>query len=166
MMKVIIDKNIFNKSISEAKLQLADWLLENNCPCDDTCYLQNFNLEMLSWLKSKNIAMSKNCLGNVIDKTSNPLTIDWFIKNGAVINSEAIDSCIRNFSNEILWNLLKRTKLQLTLDHYKTAILSENTEVLDYIYSKGVKADETIVEIAMKAQKKVSLRWLIKNDLF
>ena len=166
MMKVIIDKNLFNKSIAETKLQLAEWLLDHNCPYDDTSYLQNFNLEILGWLKSKNIAMSKNCLSNVIDKTIDKVIIEWFIKNGAVINSESFHSCIRNSSNENLWDLLKRSKLNLTIDHLKTAILYENIEVLDYIYGKGIRPDETIIEVAMKNQKRISLKWLIKNNLF
>lgn len=165
-MKVIIDEAVFNKAIAEEKLELAEWLLENNCPCDDIAYVQNFNIQVLEWLQQKHIPMSKECLGYVIDKTDDLLTINWFIKNGATINQDSLQSCIRNNRNEIFWSLLKKTKISLNKDYFRTAIMSENIEVLNYLFQNEIKCDEEIVELAMKNKKKNSLKWLIKNDLF
>lgn len=163
-MKVIIDEVVFNKAIAEEKLQLAEWLLENGCPCDDTSYVQNFDILILNWLKSKNIAMSKDCLSNVIDKKADINTINWFIDNGAIVNSDVLISCIRNNRNEILWNI--KRNIELSSMYYKPAIIAENIEVLDHLLNKNIQMDSSIPEIAMKYGKKASLKWLIKNDLF
>lgn len=165
-MKVNIDEGTFNKAISQGKLELAEWFLENACPVNDTAYIQNFNIGILNWLNSKNIFISKQCLSNVIDRTGDAAVVQWFIDNGVVIDGSALISCIRNTRNELLWDLMKISKISLCVDAFRAAIMAENIDVLDFLKTNKCKTDETVTEIAMKYKKKLSLKWLVMNDMF
>lgn len=165
-MKITVDEGIFNKAIFDGKLELANWLLLNNCPYDQSVYVQNFNIQVLNWLKSKDILVPKGCLSDVIDKTSDQNVINWFLSNGVTINKASLNACIRNKRNELLTYLIAQSGSSLDIDSYKTAILSENIVILDILKSSGIEIDETIVELAMKMKKKISLKWLALNDLF
>lgn len=162
-MKVTIDASTFNKAIRQGKLELAEWLITNSCPVDSSVYIQNFDITILHWLKSKDIQIPKNCLSDVIDKTGDLDVIKWFQKNGAIINSNCLNSCIRNSRNTLFFEFLQKNKIPD--DAFKVAILSENIQILDFLKEK-IKIDEEIVEIAMKNKKKESLKWLVLNDLF
>lgn len=165
-MKITVDEGTFNKAIFDGKLELANWLLLNTCPYDQSVYVQNFNIQVLNWLKSKDILVPKNCLSDVIDKTSDRNVINWFLSNGVNITKNSLNACIRNKRNELLTYLIAQSGLSLDIDSYKTAILSENIEILDILKTLGIEIDETIVELAMKSKKKISLKWLVLNDLF
>lgn len=165
-MKIIIDETTFNKAIEKEKLQLAEWLLENNCPFNDTAYLQKFDIKILNWLKANHIPMTKDTLANVIDKTGDISIISWFMENGAEVNNNSLKSCIRNNKNQILWLLSKKIKMVLDSEYPKIAVLAENIEILDYLLQNGVKFTEEIHDIAMKNKKKQSIKWLINNNLF
>jgi hypothetical protein len=165
-MKVNIDEGTFNKAISEGKLELANWLLLNSCPYDLSVYVQNLNLQVLNWLKSKDIDIPKNCLSDVIDKSSDLAVISWFISNGVSVNHSALNSCIRNKKNELLFHLMEQSNLTLNYESFKTAILAENITVLDYLKTGSLTIDENITELAMKSKKKLSLKWLVLNNLF
>lgn len=165
-MKITVDEGTFNKAIFDSKLELANWLLINTCPYDQSVYVQNFNIRVLNWLKSKDIIVPKNCLSNVIDKTSDQNVINWFLSNGVDISKASLNACIRNGRNELLTYLIAQSGLILDIDSYKTAIISENIVILDILKSSGVEIDDTIVEIALKNKKKNSIKWLVLNNLF
>jgi hypothetical protein len=165
-MKVTIDESTFNKAISEGKLELANWLLLNSCPYDSSVYVQNLSLQVLNWLKSKDIDIPKNCLADVIDKSSDLTVINWFVSNGVFVNHSSLNSCIRNKKNELLFHLMGQSNLTLNYESFKTAILAENIEVLDYLKTGTLTVDENITELAMKNKKKLSLKWLVLNNLF
>jgi hypothetical protein len=165
-MKITVDEGTFNKAIFDGKLELANWLLQNTCPYDQSVYVQNFNIQVLNWLKSKDILVPKNCLSSVIDKTSDQNVINWFLSNGVTIDKASLNACIRNSRNELLTYLITQSGLSLDIDSYKTAILSENIVVLDRIKVLGIEIDDTIVEIALKNKKKNSIKWLVLNNLF
>jgi hypothetical protein len=165
-MKINVDEAVFNKAISHGKLEVAEWLLVNLCPSDDTAYIQNFDLVVLNWLKSKSIPMSPKCLSQVISKTGDEKTVTWFIKNGAIVDNLAIMATIQQKANVLFKKLIQEYKIPLALEAYKTAILSENIEILDYLNKKGCEYDESITELAMKFKKKESLKWLVLNDKF
>lgn len=165
-MKINIDEAVFNKVIQAGKLEVAEWLLHHSCPTDDTAYIQNFDLSILNWLKSKDIPMSTKCLSHVISKTSDDNTISWFIKNGAVVDDLAVMSSIQQKANLLFKKLIQEYKISLGAEAFKTAILAENLEILDYLNKKGCQYDESITELAMKHKKKESLKWLVLNDKF
>lgn len=164
-MKITVDEGTFNKAITDSKLELANWLLLNTCPYDQSVYVQNFNIQVLNWLKSKDILVPKNCLSDVIDKTSDRNVINWFLSNGVNITKNSLNACIRNKRNELLTYLIAQSGLDLDIDSYKTAILSENIVVLDMHKNNGIPFDELLVELAMK-NKKLSIKWLVLNDFF
>ncbi len=165
-MKITVSEGTINKALADGKLELATWLLENNCPYDQSVYVQNFNIQVLNWLKLKDVQVPKNSLSDVIDKTSDLNVINWFLSNGVNITKNSLNACIRNKRNELLTYLIAQSGLSLDIDSYKTAILSENIEILDILKSSGVEIDETIVELAMKSKKKDSIKWLVLNDFF
>lgn len=163
-MKITIDETVFNRAIHSGKLELAQWLLDNGCPTSETAYVQNFNLDVLKWLKKNNILMSSSCLSQVIRKTTDQDIIIWFLNNGAVVNKETILSCVESGANTLFKNFIDTTNIKLNSEDYKVAIISENIEILDYLNKSGFVCDEEIVEYAIKHKKKKSIKWLVLND--
>lgn len=165
-MKVTIDEIVFNKAIKEGKLELAQWLLDQGCTVDDTAYIQNFNQSVLNWVYSKNIPMARTVLSNVISNTGDISVINWFITNGSLIDVNSLLSCISSNRNELFWELFKKKPITLGLDACKAAIIAENIEILEHLKIINAPFDESVTELAMKFKKKISLKWLVSNDLF
>ena len=163
-MKITIDEIVFNRAIYSGKLELAQWLLDNGCPTAESAYIQNLNLDVLKWLKQSNILMSPSCLSQVIRKTTDKDIIIWFLNNGAVVDKETIFSCIESGANSLFKNFIDSSKIKLTIEDFRVAVLSENIEILDYLKNSGCEYNEEIVELAMKHKKKKSIKWLVLND--
>lgn len=163
-MKITIDETVFNRAIHSGKLELAQWLLDNGCPTTDSVYIQNFNLDVLNWLKQRNITVPSSCLSQVIRKTTQQNIINWFLNNGSIINKETILSCIEAGANSLFKDFTDSTKIKLTIDDYKVALLSENIEILDYLNELECDFNEEMVELAIKHKKKKSIKWLVLND--
>jgi hypothetical protein len=165
-MKITIDESTFNKALSLGKLELADWLIDQGCPSDNLCYIQNFDIKVLEWLNIKNIIVPKSCLSDVIDKTGDMKVVTWFLEKGVLVDMGSLLACIRNERNDLFMILVKKTNLTLGVDAFKTAIMAENLVMLDYLKSINCKSDETLIEISMKYKKKNSLKWLVTNGFF
>jgi hypothetical protein len=165
-MKITIDEIVFNKAIQQGKLEVAQWLLEQGCSVDSTAYVQNFNEIVLQWLYSKNIPMSKTVLSHVISNTGDISIINWFIKNGAIVDNSSLISAISNNRNELFWELFKKKNIILGVEACKAAVMAENIEILNHLKIINAPFEESVTEIAMKFKKKTSLKWLVSNDLF
>ena len=166
MPKITIDETTFNKCIRDGKLQVAEWLLSEGCPCNESAYIQSFDQPTLDWLKNKNIPIPKNCLQQVISKTRTESVINWFITNGATVDLNSILGCIESGNNTLFHTFVSRTRITLGIECYKTAILAENTEILDHLNSVDCLYEESVAELAMKHKKKKSLKWLVNNGKF
>jgi hypothetical protein len=164
-MKVTIDEVVFNKAIYLGKLELAEWLLDNGCPTNESAYIQNFSPEVLNWLKKRDIPMMETCLSQVLRKTSDEDTVSWFMRNGCKITTNSILACIETKANKLFHKFIQMDNPILNIESYKVAILSENIEILNYLYESKVDIDDVISELAMKNKKKESIKWLVSKDL-
>jgi len=166
-MKITVDESTINKAIKNGKLELAEWLILNNCPVDDTVYVQNLDIKVLEWLKSQGIQMSKKCLSNVLCMTTvEPKIVSWFIENGAIVDKNTVLSCISNHLSELFKRFVEQYNIPLTIEYFKEAVISENLTILDYLKEQNCPFDDSVVESAMKHCKKNSLKWLVINNKF
>ena len=163
-MKVDITESTFNEAISKNKLELANWLLDQGCPTNSMCYLKATDVDTLSWLMTRGIVVNKGCLADVLNITGDLQIVDWFLSQNVVVNSEAINSCIKNNRGEIFKIFTRNNDVKLTVDNFKSAVIAEDTGVLDFLKSKRCSFDESVIETAMKYKKKNSLKWLVIND--
>ena len=163
-MKVNIDEAIFNKAIKENKLELARWLIDSNCPIDKSCYIQRLQMDTLDWLKDNLISVPITSLWEVIENTDDSNIISWFIKNGCVIDKNALYSCVKK-KNALFYEFIKKN-ITLDMEIYKVAIISENIEILEYLRKEYIHLlSEEVKDYAMKYKKKLSIKWLVMNDL-
>jgi len=165
-MKIIIDELTFNKAIKDKKFELAEWLLEQNCPVKPTVYLQNLELETLMWLSSKNIPIDKDSMHLVVEMTESQDIIQWFIENGVTIDANVVNSCIRTKDISYIQWFLQTYNVSLSPVNYEIAILAENIPVLDLLKALNCPYDFNITDKAIKYLKKKSIKWLVTNGLF
>lgn len=165
-MKITIDELTFNKAIKEKKFELAQWLLEQNCPVKPSVYLQNLELDTLKWLYDKNIFIDKDCLHLVVELTESCDIIQWFVNNGVVIDANVVNSCIRTKDISYINWFLNTYNVTLSSINYEIAILLENIPVLELLKSLNCPYDRYITEKALKYFKKKSIEWLVKNNMF
>lgn len=165
-MKISIDEAIFNKAIRENKFELAKWLLDVHCPVDKSCYLQNPTIDVLNWLKLNSITPNSYILCEVLEICNDIDVINWFINNNCVVDNKAIQSCIKQNNNELFLSLLEKYNHSLDIEAYKSAIISENIYVLNYLKKNNITISEEIRDYAMKNKKKESIKWMVVNNLF
>lgn len=165
-MKVTIDELTFNKAIKDRKFELAEWLIEQNCPVKSTSYLQNLKTDTLNWLYDKNIRIDSNIMSSVIEITSSSEIIQWFVEKGAKLDESAVNSCIRTKDTAYIKWFLETYNVKLSPMNYEIAILSENIPILDLLKTLNCPYDNVITEKALKNSKKKSIKWLVKNDMF
>ena len=165
-MKITVDEAVFNKVILSRKFEVATWLLEQGCPTNYMCYLQNLDITILDWLFSTGIAFNKSCLFDVIQKTDDKDIISWFCSKGAIVDSKCVNSCIKNDNLELLEWLMEKNSILLSVENYKEAVSIEDTAFLDYLKLNKCPYDETVIEYALKNSKKQAIKWLVNNDFF
>jgi hypothetical protein len=165
-MKISIDEFTFNNAIKQKKFELAEWLIEQNCPIKSSVYFQNLELDTLRWLNERNIPLDKESMHTVIELTDSQEIIQWFIQNGVVIDSNVVNSCIRTKDvNYIKW-FLHTYNVTLNPINYEIAVFSENIPVLELLLELNCPYDESITHKALKNMKKRSIKWLVENGLF
>lgn len=165
-MKIHIDEKSFNKAISENKFELAQFLLDNSCPIDTSCYFQDLRIETLEWLKSRGIPLNKHCLKELIIKTDELDIIEWFVDNGVIPDNDCLNSCIDLRNDKLFLWIVEKYNLELSTDNFISAIKTENTSILEYLKSKKCPYDERLVEAAIKYSKRESIKWLVNNGFF
>lgn len=165
-MKITVDELTFNKAIKNGKFELAEWLIEQNCPVNSTSYLQNLKIETLEWLFARNVPIDKNCMPSVIEITNSPEVIQWFVDRGANLDASTINSCIRTKDTSYVKWFLETYRVNLSPVNYEIAILSENIPVLNLLKNLKCPYDNAITEKALKYSKKKSIKWLVNNDMF
>lgn len=166
-MKINIDETVFNKAIKENKMELAEWLLAGNCPIDSqSCYLQNFNIEVLEWIKNKRVEIPKDILPNVINLTHEQTVLEWFISNGVECDNNATQICIKQNSLPLLQFLHQKYNVALNAGNYTQAVLLENTEILDYLLKNNCEYSSEVLERALREMKKISVKWLANAEFF
>jgi hypothetical protein len=164
-MKIFIDEKVFNQAIKRNKLELAEWLLEQNCPHDSSCYFQNFDIKVLDWLKFKGVPVNTVSMSIVVKNCDSEEVIRWFISNGVEINTETINTCIKLKDVSFVLDFIQKYNVKLSSENYEIAILTENIPVLNLLKQSNCPFDEKLVEIALKYCKKKSVKWLVQNDL-
>ena len=165
-MKITIDERTFNKSIASGSMEVANFLLENACPTDYLAYLQIFDTTILDWLYSKGVSLDKRCLHEVIGKCGDAMILAWFIEKGAVVDDKCLNACIKSKQYNLLSWFVEKYDVKLTVDNFKSAILSEDDMLLDYLKQHTCPYDETVLEIALKHSKEISIKWLVANEYF
>lgn len=165
-MKITVDETVFNKAILQRKLEAAKWLIDQGCPTNHYCYFQILEIDVLNWLFDCGIIIDKDCLFDVIQKTSDREIISWFCSKGVIADSKCVNSCIKSNNLELLEWLMQNNNILLTTDNYKTAISTETSDILDYLKTNACPYDETVLEYALKNSKKESLKWLVHNNFF
>lgn len=165
-MKIFIDEKVFNQAIKEGKLELAEWLIEQNCPRDSSAYLQNMDITVLKWLYSKGVEIDRGCMYNVVKVCDDEETIKWFIDKGVAIDASAINACIKLKDISYVMDFLTKYDVKLNSTNYEIAIMTENIPVLNLLKQTNCPYDKNITEKALKYCKKRSVKWLVENDLF
>jgi hypothetical protein len=165
-MKISIDESVFNNAIKNKKFELAEWLIEQNCPVKSSVYFQNLELDTLKWLNDRNIPLDKNSMHAVIELTDSQEIIQWFIQNGVVIDSNVVNSCIRTKDVSYIKWFLYNYNVKLDSINYEIAVLSENIPVLDLLYELKCPYDSSITYKALRNLKKKSIKWLVERGLF
>ena len=165
-MKINIDEKMFNKSIASGSLEVANFLLENSCETSYLAYLQNFDIKILDWLYAKGIPLDKRCLHEVIGKCGDVTILTWFIDKGISVDDKCLNVCIKNKHYELFDLFVGGHKVELTVDNFKSAILSEDYKMLDYLKQQSCPYDESVLEVAIKYSKKFSIKWLVTNGFF
>ncbi len=165
-MKITVDELTFNKAIKDRKFELAEWLIEQNCPYKSTVYLQNLEIDTLNWLYDKHIPVDSNIMSSVIEITSSADIIQWFIEKGVKLDESVVNSCIRTKDITYIKWFLNTYNVKLSPVNYEIAIVSENIPVLNLLKTLNCPYDNSITEKALKYSKKKSIKWLVKNDMF
>ncbi len=165
-MKITVDELTFNKAIKNKKFELAEWLIEQSCPVNSTCYLQNLETHALDWLYDKSIPIDKKCMSLVIEMTQSQDIIQWFVNKGATLDANTINSCIRTKDITYIKWFLETYNVKLSPVNYEIAVLSENIPVLNLLKKLKCPYDDSITEKALKYSKKKSIKWLVNNDMF
>jgi hypothetical protein len=160
-MKITITELILNKAVKEEKLELANWLIEMQCPYNDTVYCSNFKISVLDWLKLKGLFFTNKILSVAIESNCSLESINWFLNNGAQINKDAIISAIRMNKQQILDLLISKNKVVLGKQELNVAVISGNTSTIQLLKNL---IDDDIIESAIKNKNKDSIRWLVLNN--
>lgn len=162
-MKLTIDENTFNEAVENKQLQVASWLIDKGCPINHACYVLANDLETLEWLHKQGIQFKKGCLADIINVTDRIDIIQWFLSHGATVDSGSVDACILRGKKE-LFEMLITSGTSFTVENFRAGVMSENTDILDFLKSKGCAYDDSVAEAAMKYKKKASIRWLVLNN--
>lgn len=165
-MKINIDEKIFNKSILNEKLEVAQFLLDNSCPTNYLAYLQVFDITILDWLCARGIPFDKQCLHEVAAISGDAIILKWFIDKGAIVDNKCLNACIKGQNYDLFSWFVETYNVGLSVENFKSAILLEDDTLLDYLKKHKCPFDETVVETAIKNSKKYSIKWLVTNGFF
>jgi hypothetical protein len=162
-MKIFIDDFTFNEAIKHGKLEVAEWLLLNNCPVRSSAYLQKLEIPTIEWLYNHNVKLEKFLLSNVIESTNSEEVIRWFIDRGVPVTTECVNSCIRTKEQDYTRKFILEHKAKLSYSNYELAVLLENIEMLDLLKDLNCPFEDSVIEKALKYSKKKSIKWLVDS---
>lgn len=166
MKKIIIDHFVFNKAILNKKFEVAEFLIECECPRNYTAYLQRLEVPVFEWLSRNNIAIDEpNFSLYLLEKTEDKVVLDWFFLVKKIpISQDTMSYCINNDRLDLVRLLLEYGYSFKNTD-YITAFKKGNMNILALLKEKKCPFDEKVEKTALSMGNKEILKWCIKNEL-
>lgn len=167
MKKIIIDNFIFNKCIKDGKFEVAEFLLENECPNNFTAYLQVLDIKIFEWLDKHGIPLDNpNFSLYIIEKTQDKKILDWFfIQKKVPVSDSAVKYSISKGDKNIL-QILLNYGYKLTEEEYILASNSLNLDILEFLYENKCPYSNKVEKAVLKLGDKNVIKWFIQKNLF
>lgn len=167
MKKIIVDQITFNKAIASKKLQVAEFLLEHDCPSNSMSYLQCLEIPVFEWLEHRVPILEDTFAENLLEKTMDMEVLKWFfIHKKIIITPRAIDVCILQKEQKTLQELPKLQEGCLTPQNFITACKVGDLEILQVLKDHDCPFDQTVENFVLTCGNKQVLKWFLKNDYF
>lgn len=167
MKKLLIDIFVFNKAIHSGKFEVAEFLLEHECPCNFTAYLQKLEIPVLDWLSNHNVQIDEPKFSTyLIEKTQEEEILRWFFEKKKVpISGSTVDYCITKDKKDIL-ELLVSFGYCFGPQDYISASKKGDLGILDILKKYNCPFDETVEKTVLTLGNKQVVKWFINNDFF
>lgn len=163
-MKIEIDERTIADAVSANKLDLVEWLLDQNCPVNSQVYSLAQNVTTLNWILAKGVKLDKKALIDAIPKTNVSLDVLKWFSDKVAIDSSVTSACIKYSQFEFLDYLLQVKKVKLDTQAFIAAAETDHDNVLDYVKANNVIFNETVLDYAIRYGKKNSIKWLARNN--
>ena len=166
MKKIIIDNFVFNKAIQSRKFEVAEFLLEHECPCNYTSYLQILEVPVFEWLSSHGVQIDEpNFSLYLIEKTETPEILEWFFLVKKInISTDTMKYCINNSKIELIKRLINYGyKLKNT--DYITAFKKGDLNLISMFKDNNCPFDQEVEKYVLSSGNKEVIKWSIKNGL-
>lgn len=165
MPKIMIDHTTFNKAILSKKLEVAEFLIEHDCPFNSTSYLQCLDISVFQWLEHRVPIDDYNFAENLIEKTTDTVILEWFFLYKKIpITREAVDCCIMKKDKNTLHFLLNLQKGCCKAENFITACKAGDIDILKVLKENNCPFNQGVEKFVLTFGDKQILKWFFNND--